>query len=416
MPIEDPVPNGTPLPPEPPACRVFISPVDESGEPRDWSEVGTTIPGSLEFHPSPLVPPGQALVVNFDVMRGVVDTVRVSDEALARMREQTAEIIRRAGHAASAMAPAIQAAALSYTQMAERMRESFVAGTAGQYAQRTGSGPVTFGNPRGISRRNPDAAHDRQLEEYRRLLAAYAAQPGDMATITVTNLDPHDVSNIDEALRCFNWEACRAEDQGLGWCSEECHQIFLRQHYGPLRERPTNYPDVPVNVPMLEGDPHGPGGEAHWSAPRDHPERETSRSQENGRLGVEPVFTTFDETHAMLREEQVVIGPPWHGRPARRSTEGQPGVEGPRQRHSFGNVTMARIATRVADLVHARYSSVWVEFEYDQTSNSLRCTARNGRREAMVTWPMEEIGGAIRLEESLTVAAFSLARTVQAGI
>lgn len=411
MPIEDPVPNRTPLPPEPPA-------LDWSG----WTEVGHTfdppagqvgslIAGIPVVH-DPDLEPGTWRVQYESPLD--VSRVLVSEEALARLREQTAEIIRRAGAATVAMAPAIQAATATFAQMSERAQASYRA-----MARDSGADLYQYAR--------------QQLGQYQRMLTAHTAQPGDTITamiglpstgrITRADMerglelafsrphgtpvpDPHDVSNIDEALRCFNWGGgvgqCRGEDQGLGWCSEQCHTVFLYQQYGTLSTRPENRPDLPVDAPFLGGDPHGPGGEASWQAPRDHPERETSRRPNwlEGESGVQSLVLAVDESHAFVPSP----------------TEGQPGVEGPQLPHPFGNATMRGIVTRVADLIHARYVSVWVEFEYDLASNSLRCTARNGRREAMLTWPMEEIGGAVGLEESLCMAAHHLARLVQAGI
>ena len=44
-----------------------------------------------------------------------------------------------------------------------------------------------------------------------------------------TKRNPHDFSNIDEALRCVNWDYCHREDAGSGWCSDTCHSSWLQQ-------------------------------------------------------------------------------------------------------------------------------------------------------------------------------------------
>lgn len=361
----------------------------------EWTEVGSTDGGARVF----FAPLPESAVSPLDV-----SGVQVSDESLARMREQTARITRLAAGAVEPFAEAAERASGIFSDMWARMNESLARLTPEQAAM---IGP-------------PSAGRITRADVERGLSLAFS-RPFDAPA----SADPHDVSNIDEALRCFNWRNCGEEDQGLGWCSEVCHQVFLRQHYGALHERPTDYPDVAVNAPELDGDPHGPGGEAHWSAPRDHPERETSRRPApaigpnwlEGESGVQPTVLAVDETHQFLREEQVVIGPPWHGRPARRSTEGQPGVEGPQQELVWHvNLRLRAIVDQTVSLVMAQYPHVWVGFQYDQMSNSLRCSVRNGRAEVMRTWPMEEIEGHQQLPELLRRRTLAMARDVLTGI
>jgi hypothetical protein len=119
----------------------------------------------------------------------------------------------------------------------------------------------------------PMADHERanthaQLRQRFEQMAARRGLTTEVMPGGLVHRDPHDFSNIDEALRCWNWANCGGEDQGLGWCSESCHTAFLESKWGPAHLRPTDRSEVAPDLPELEGDPHGLNGRAHWSSSR----------------------------------------------------------------------------------------------------------------------------------------------------